>query len=93
MSDICQRQTADLHLHHCHLLSDASSPICRWRSPLLKPNLTAICFNADIVVPRLMLLLSKKTISHGGHHVLDELRKVEDVAIYDFDILLLISTI
>jgi hypothetical protein len=40
-----------------------------------------------------MLLLSKKTISHGGHHVLDELCKVEDAAIYDFDILLLISTV
>jgi hypothetical protein len=32
-------------------------------------------------------------IRHGGHHVLDELRKVEEATNYDFDILLLISTV
>jgi hypothetical protein len=66
MSDIGQRQTADFHLHHCHLCSDASSPIYRRRNLLLKPDLVAICFNADIAVPRLMLLVGKKTIGHEG---------------------------
>ena len=52
MLNICQRQSADLHPHDCHCPSDAASPIS-WRSPLVKPDLAALCFNADIVVPRL----------------------------------------
>jgi hypothetical protein len=33
--------------------SDGPSPICHWRSPLVKPDLVALCFNAGIAFPRL----------------------------------------